>query len=180
MDSTELNKIAGAAIGSLLIFLLLGFFSGKVYGTRGHHHDEPQAFALEIAEPAAGGDEVVEIDYAGLIAAADLSAGKKVFGKCKGCHKVEDGKNGSGPHLWGIVDRPKEAVDGFAYSGALGAIGGNWGFAELNAFLEKPKAYAAKTSMNFGGLKKPEDRVNLIAWLNAEDGTPSDLAAGLE
>ena len=180
MDSSELNKVAGAVIGAVLVFMLLGFFSGKVYGTRGHHHDEPQAFALEIEETSVADSGDVAIDYASLIASADLGAGKKVFSKCKACHQVEDGAKGVGPHLWGVVDRPKEAVDGFGYSGALAAIGGEWNFEALNAFLEKPKAYAPKTSMNFGGLKKPEDRVNLIAWLNAEDGTPVDLAAGME
>ncbi|MFK7944635.1 MAG: cytochrome c family protein, partial [Paracoccaceae bacterium] len=181
MNSTEVNKIAGAVIGAVLVFMLLGFFSGKVYGTRGHQGGEPQAFMLEIAETeTASAEEEVTVDYAALIASADLDAGKKVFNKCKACHKVEDGANGAGPHLWGVVDRPKEAVDGFGYSGALAAVGGAWDFAALNAFLEKPKTYAPGTSMGFAGLKKPEDRVNVIAWLNAEDGTPVDLSAGME
>ena len=124
--------------------------------------------------------EPVEVDYAALIASADMDAGEKVFNKCKACHKVEDGANGAGPHLWGVVGRDKEAAAGFAYSGALGAVGGSWDFASLNAFLEKPKDYAPGTSMAFAGLKKPEDRVNVIAWLNAEGGSNVDLAAGME
>lgn len=182
MDSTELNKIVGAVIGALLVFLLLGFFSGKLYGTRDSgHHDEPQAFALEIEETG-GATETAEVatDYVALIAAADLDAGKKVFGKCRACHKVEDGANGVGPHLWGVVGREKQAVDGFNYSGALAAVGGSWGFTELNGFLEKPSAYAPGTSMSYAGLRKPEDRVNLIAWLNAEGGSNVDLTEGLD
>lgn len=183
MDSSELNKIAGAAIGALLLFLLLGFFSGKVYDTRPSAHKGPevQAFALEIegADDAVAADDAGP-DYAALLASADLDAGKKVFNKCKSCHKIEDGANGIGPHLWNIVGREKQAVDGFAYSGALAAVGGSWGFSELNAFFEKPSAYASGTSMSFGGLRKPEDRVNLIAWLNAESGSNADLAAGLD
>lgn len=182
MDSTELNKIAGGVIGALLVFMLLGFASGKIYGTRdsAHHGEEPQAFALEIEAPAASGEDEPATDYAALIVAADMDAGKKVFGKCRACHKLEDGANGVGPHLWGLIGRPKQAVDGFGYSGALADIGGNWGFAELNAFLEKPSAYAKGTSMSFAGLRKPEDRVNLIAWLNVEGGSNADLTAGME
>ena len=55
MDSTEINKIAGAVIGALLVFLLLGFFSGQLYGTRYHEHNAPQAFALEIEQPDVAG-----------------------------------------------------------------------------------------------------------------------------
>ena len=177
MDSGELNKVAGGVIGALLLFLLLGFASNKIYDVKGGHGDEVQAFALEIEDAAPTGDVEEAIDYVALIASADAAAGKKVFGKCKACHKLDDGANGVGPHLWGVVNRPKEAVSGANYSGALAAVGGVWDFSALNAFLEKPKAYAPGTSMGFGGLKKPEDRVNLIAYLNESDGSPEELTA---
>lgn len=177
MDSGELNKIAGGVIGAFLLFLLLGFASGKIYNFGQHHGDEPQAFALEIADAAPAGGEEEAIDYAALLASADADAGKKVFGKCRACHKLDDGANAVGPHLYSIIGRPLQAVDGFKYSGALASVGGNWDFAALNAFLEKPKAFAPGTSMGFGGLKKPEDRVNLISYLNEADGSPDALTA---
>ena len=68
MNFDDLNKIAGAVIGALLVFLLLGFFGGQIFGTRGHHGDhEPLAFALETGGDD-GGQEESAIDYAALLA----------------------------------------------------------------------------------------------------------------
>ncbi|MEL6479675.1 MAG: cytochrome c family protein, partial [Pseudomonadota bacterium] len=128
------------------------------------------ADAVEETAPAAATGP-----YAALLAAADAGAGKKVFRKCRACHKLEDGKNGVGPHLWGVVGRDQGSVEGYNYSDALKGLGGSWTLAELDAFLEKPKSYAPGTKMAFGGLKKPEDRINLIVYLNEEDGSPEPL-----
>ena len=68
-----------------------------------------------------------------------ISAGERVFGKCKACHKL-DGTNGTGPHLNGVVGREIAAVDGFAYSDALAGMSGDqWTPENLNGFLENPK-----------------------------------------
>lgn len=178
MDSNEINKIMGAVIGSLLVFLLLGFFAGKLYGTRdsAHHGDEVLAFALEVD----GGDAEPEdtgVDMAALVAEADPGRGAKVFSKCKGCHKLADGANGVGPHLWNLVGRQIGGVAGFGYSSALSGHGGEWDLDALDGFLENPSGWAPGTAMSFKGLAKPEDRVNLIAYINAEGDAPADLAA---
>ena len=110
-----------------------------------------------------------------LIEAADSAKGEKVFNKCKSCHKVEDGANALGPHLWGVVGRDIGSVAGFGYSGILTELPGNWDLAALDAFLTNPKGYANGTKMAFAGLKKPEDRVKLIVWLNEADGSPEAL-----
>ncbi len=83
--------------------------------------------------------------------------------KCKACHKV-DGTNGTGPHLNGVVDRPKGSVEGFGYSEAmLARAGESWTPENLNGFIENPKGYVPGTKMGFAGLPKAEDRANLIA-----------------
>ena len=176
MDSTEFNKIAGGVLTIFLTFLLLNFAAGKIYGTGegGHHGPEVLAYAVEI-ETGDAEEEEVAVDYAALVASADPAKGQKVFNKCKSCHKVEDGAGGLGPHLWGVVNRDIGSVDGFGYSGVLSELPGNWTLTELSAFLENPKAYAKGTKMAFAGLKDPEDRVNLIVWLNEADGTPEAL-----
>ncbi|MEM7237356.1 MAG: cytochrome c family protein [Pseudomonadota bacterium] len=100
--------------------------------------------------------------------AADVKKGAKVFRKCKACHKIEDGKNAVGPHLFGIVGRPVAGVDGYKYSKAMTghADGGTiWDPAELDAYLTNPKKYVKGTKMSFGGLKKDADRANVIAYL---------------
>lgn len=121
---------------------------------------EPEKKAEEAAAPAVA------------VAAADpalIEAGQKVFKKCAACHKVGEGaKNSTGPVLNGIVGRPMGAVDGFKYSSDMaeaGAGGMIWDDANLHAFLEKPKSLIAKTKMSFAGLKKPEDRDAVIAYL---------------
>lgn len=176
MDSTEFNKIAGGVLGIFLVFLLLNFASKKIYGvSEGYHGPEVLAYAVEADVDAGGDVEEEVVDLAALVASADAAKGEKVFNKCKSCHKVEDGANGLGPHLWGIVNRDIGSVAGFGYSGVLNDMPGNWDLAALDAFLADPKGFANGTKMAFAGLKKPEDRVNLIVWLNELDGSPEAL-----
>ena len=74
-----------------------------------------------------------------------------------------------------VVASAKGAVEGFSYSTALSGFGGVWDYHSLNAFLAKPKAYISGTKMNFAGLKKPQDRANMIAYLRQQ----ADAAAAL-
>ena len=104
------------------------------------------------------------------LAEGDADKGAKEFRKCKACHKLEDGANGTGPHLFNVVNRDIGAVDGFGYSGVLAEMGGAWGYEELSGFLANPKAYAKGTKMGFSGLKKPADKANVIGYLQSLGG----------
>jgi cytochrome c len=96
--------------------------------------------------------------------------------KCSACHVFDaGGQNKVGPALWNVVNRPLGASEGYAYSDALAGFGGAWDYTALNAFLAKPKGYISGTKMNFAGLKKPEDRANLIAWMRAKADSPVAL-----
>lgn len=124
---------------------------------------------VEAAEESA---EVVAAAGAAAVAAvageADpemLAAGEKVYKKCRACHKLEEGKNGVGPSLAGIVGADIGGVDGFKYSKALSEMDGVWDAANLDAFLAKPKDFAPGTKMAFPGLKKEEDRAAVILYL---------------
>lgn len=101
--------------------------------------------------------------------AGDAKAGEKVFRKCKACHAVgEDAQNKVGPILNGIVGRAVADVPDFKYSSVLtdlAASGKTWTPEELAAFLEKPRNYAKGTKMSFAGLRKEDDRTNIIAYL---------------
>ena len=184
MDSSEFNKVAGAGLAALLVFLLLNFFSGEIYGTREageHHGEEVLAFALAVEAEGAGETAgEAQVDLATLVAAADPGAGEGVFRACAACHKVEAGANGVGPSLWDVVGSDIAAVDGFQYSDALAAHEGDWTTENMFHFLENPKAWAPGTKMSFAGLKDPQDRVDVIAYLNQAGDAPVDLAAGLE
>lgn len=168
LDTMTITKVVGAVCGSLLIFLFGSWAADAIYGTPEQHGEEEhaQAYAIEIAEAEPAGETAEEgPPFAEILAAADAGAGEKVFGKCKTCHKI-DGANGTGPHLNGVVDRPKASIAGFGYSDALLAMAADaWSPENLNAFLTNPKGYMPGTKMNFAGLAKVEDRANLIAYL---------------
>jgi cytochrome c len=167
-DTMTLTKITGAVCGAFLVFLLGSWAAESIYGAHPPKHGEEhaQAYAIEVigAEPAEGDEP--EVDFATLLASADPAVGEKVFGKCASCHKV-DGTDGTGPHLNGVVDRPKGSIAGFGYSDAMLSVSGEaWTPENLFGFLEDPKGYLDGTSMGFAGLPKPADRANLIAYLS--------------
>jgi len=103
------------------------------------------------------------------LADGDAAAGEKVFKKCKACHQVGDGaKSRVGPLLNGIIDNEIASIEGFKYSKAFlakKAEGLVWTEAELDAYLTKPKKHTKGTKMSFPGLKKEDDRANVIAYL---------------
>ncbi|SHH26307.1 c-type cytochrome [Cognatishimia maritima] len=168
-DTMTMTKVLGAFCGALLVFLLGAWAAESLYHTGGGHgaHGEEakQGYAIEVEVASAGGEVEEGPSLEELLASADIGKGEKVFGKCKACHKLEDGANGTGPHLFNVVDRAVGAEDGYAYSGSLVAVAETWSAENLDGFLASPKGFAPGTKMGFGGLKKAEDRANLIAYL---------------
>ncbi|MEO1328363.1 MAG: cytochrome c family protein [Pseudomonadota bacterium] len=180
MDGFELNKVFGAATGALLAFVAISILTEGLFhsGHGGHHGEEKYAFAMAIEEDEGGAEEVAEAPAEEpievLLAAADPASGEKVFKKCQSCHNVDAGSaHKVGPMLHGIVGREIGGTDFGKYSGALPE--GVWDFAALDAFLKNPSDYAAGTSMAFRGLKKGEDRADVIAWLNQQSASPLPL-----
>ena len=102
------------------------------------------------------------------LASGDVTAGEKVFKKCKACHVVDAEKHKTGPHLVNIMGRAAGSADGFKkYSVAMKSSGIVWNEETLDGYLEKPKAYVKGTRMAFAGLRKEEDRANVIAYLKS-------------
>ena len=102
--------------------------------------------------------------------------GAKLFRKCKSCHTTKKGgKNGIGPNLWGVVGRARASGSGFKFSEALKGKAGKWSLSELDVFLASPKKFAKGTSMNFRGIKKNEDRADLLAYLYSLSDSPKPL-----
>ncbi|WP_121630895.1 c-type cytochrome [Tropicibacter alexandrii] len=164
-DTMTLTKVVGGVCGALLIFMLGKWAAESMYHVGGGHGDDhAAAYVIDTGEGDGPAEAEEEVDFATLLASADAGAGEKVFGKCRACHAV-DGTDKTGPHLNGVVDRAIGAVDGFGYSGNLQQVGDVWSPENLNAFLENPKGTAPGTTMSFAGLRKPEDRANLIAYL---------------
>ncbi|MFM9841348.1 MAG: c-type cytochrome [Dongiaceae bacterium] len=99
------------------------------------------------------------------LAEGDVAAGEKLFVKCKTCHALEAGKNKVGPSLAGLFGRGAGSLADFNYSDAMKASGITWDEATLGEYLADPKGRIPGNKMVFPGLKKDEDRANLIAYL---------------
>ncbi|NOX38951.1 MAG: cytochrome c family protein [Alphaproteobacteria bacterium] len=167
-DTMTVTKVGGALAGALLVFLLINWASDIIYSTKSENGASAEAAYLidvpkstpEPTTTASVGPSVAE-----RVASADITKGQKVFSKCKACHKITEGVNAVGPSLYGVVGRDKGILAGFSYSNAMASKGGAWSVEDLDSFLTKPKDFVPGTKMGFGGLKKEQQRVNLIAYL---------------
>ncbi len=115
-----------------------------------------------LAVLAAG---VVALTSQVAFAEGDAAKGEKIFRKCKSCHSLEAGKKKVGPSLAGVFGRTAGSVEGFRYSKGMKDSGIVWDAETLDQFLTKPKDFVPKTRMSFPGLKKEQDRADLIAYL---------------
>ena len=111
-----------------------------------------------VAAPAAGG-----VTFASLT--GNAAKGEKVFGQCKTCHVAEKGVNRVGPSLWAVVGRTAGSIADYKYSVANKNSGLVWSDTQLFTYLEAPQKVVPGTKMAFAGLKKPQDRADIIAYL---------------
>ena len=112
---------------------------------------------------------VITVAAPTLVYAQDVAAGKKVFRRCTACHTVDEGgKNKVGPNLWGIFGSTAGArPTAYKYSDALKASGIVWDETTMSDYLENPRKMVPKTRMAFPGLKKAEQRADVIAYLKS-------------
>ncbi len=106
------------------------------------------------------------VTFASLTGSAE--AGEKVFKQCMACHSVKAGENKVGPSMHGIVGRTAGQVAGYNYSTANKNSGKVWNEETMFAYLEAPQRAIPGTKMAFAGLKKPQDRADVIAYLKLQ------------
>mgnify|MGYP006162406417 CR=1 FL=1 len=117
---------------------------------------------------------IAALTLAAVPANADAERGKIVFKKCKACHLVDRKKNRIGPHLVGLFGRNAGSIKAYRYSKAMKAAEIIWEEETLDAYLKAPRKYVKGTKMAFVGLKKPEDRAALIAYLKVASASSED------
>lgn len=158
------NTINGWILFAGIVALGGSIVSGEVFKAE---RPEEMGYPIEgvVSDESVAAAKPIEF----YLASADPAKGEQVFKKCTACHNVDQGgANALGPNLYGVVGKPHAAHPGFAYSDALKGVPGNWDFKALDAWLANPKKYAPGTKMTFAGLGNPEDRANIIAFLNSK------------
>ena len=131
--------------------MIFAGFAALALTTAAHAQDDAESAILsELGEP---------------YVSANVDNGARIFRRCQACHKLEDGANGVGPHLYGVVGRDIASADGFNYSDALSGIDGAWTLDQLSAWIENPREFAPGNRMGFAGLKDEQDRADLMAYL---------------
>jgi len=169
MDSFELNKIAGAVLFSLLLVLGVKNAAEIIYET---HEANPKSYVVEgvlaEGEVAEAAPAAAEVPLPVLLAKADAAAGEKQSKKCAACHNLQEGAGAKiGPDLYGVVGRKVASAAGFGYSDAMKKHGGDWTFEQLFHFIENPRGYISGTAMSFAGIKDPQQRADLLVYLNS-------------
>jgi cytochrome c len=168
------NTIAGWVLFAGIIAL-----GSSIVASESFHSEAPEkpGYAIEGAAAEAGAAEA-EQPIEAYLAKADAAKGADVFKKCAACHNADKGgANMVGPNLWGVLGEPIGKGRGFAFSSALAEKGGTWNWDNLSQWLNSPKAFAPGTKMTFAGLSKPQDRADVIAFLNSKSDSPQPLPA---
>lgn len=118
----------------------------------------PLAFCLLISLSSGAGMAFADCDAA---------AGQKVFEtKCTACHSLAEHK--VGPRLHDVVGRKAGTAAGFSYTPALEQAGFTWDPQRLDTFLTSPMSMLPGTAMAFGGLRKSEERQQIICFLGKQ------------
>ena len=121
--------------------------------------------ATPAAAPAAAPD-APPADLKALLAKADPEKGRVLFLQCRACHGLEASEgNKVGPNLHGVIGRKAGLAPGFAYSDVLAQSTVVWTPETLDPWLARPSEFLPGNRMVFVGIRKPEDRANLISYL---------------
>jgi cytochrome c len=175
-----MNKIFGAVLATGLVILGLRQVTEMTFTVEA---PAKAGYTVEVQEAATEGPAKADTppDWGTALPTANVAAGQEVSTKCASCHNfMSGGPDLTGPNLYGVIGRKPASKAGFAYSNGMTGEQAKmpvWDYDHVYTFLANPQAYVAGTKMTFVGLKKPEDRINLIAWLRQQSGSPTPIPA---
>jgi cytochrome c len=138
------------------------------------------AASLAFAATLAAAEEV-DPGLRERLATASAERGAEAFEICAACHAAERDEEASiGPNLWGVVNRPVASEPGFDYSDALLALGGTWTVERLEKLIENPNAVVPGNTMRFYGVRDPQERIDILAYLLTlrDEGGDDEAAPG--
>src|SRR3954469_10557829 len=169
------NTIAGWVLFPGIVALGSSIVAGEMFISE---RPEKMGYPIAGVEQEGAGGAAAEQPIEAYLAKADPASGPQVFNKCMDCHNADKGgPNQLGPNLWGVIGEPVGQGKGFAFSDALSKKGGPWNWNNLSQWLTSPRACAPGTKMTFAGLGNPQDRANVIAFLNTHSDAPKPLPA---
>lgn len=160
------NTTAGWVLFAGIVALGASIVAGEMF-----HSERPEEMGYPIAGVVAEGEGgAAEQPIEAFLAKADAAKGATIFNKCAACHTITNGgPNGLGPNLWGVMgEEIGHGRAGFAFSPALSGKGGKWDWQSMNAWLTSPRTFAPGTKMTFAGLGNPQERADLMAYLNSQ------------
>lgn len=164
------NTIAGWVLGAGIVLLGATLVTGEFFKA-----ERPETMGYAIPGVEAEGEEggaAAEAPIAHYLQTADAARGEAVFRRCQSCHNVDNGgANGLGPNLWGTAGNNVAHRPDYSYSDALKNHGGRWDWDTLSAWLHSPSRFAPGTKMTFAGLSDPQDRADVLLYLNQHGGT---------
>jgi cytochrome c len=167
------NTIAGWVLFAGIVALGSSIVAGEMF-----HSERPEKMGFPIAgvEQEGEGGAAAEQPIETFLAKADPAKGAQIFNKCAACHNASNGgPNQLGPNLWGVLGEPIGQGKGFPFSDALAKKGGNWNWDNLSQWLTSPRNFAPGTKMTFAGLSNPQDRADVMSYLNQQSSNPQPL-----
>lgn len=170
MSDLTTNKILGAGLATALVIVGLGVGTPMLF--KKSPPAKPGDLIAVTVETGGGAAAEADTppDWGTVLPTADVAAGEAKTSACKACHIFDpSGANNIGPGLYGVVGRKPGSHPGFSYSAGMTAFGAKqpvWDYQHLYEFLKGPQAYIDGTKMTYQGLKSPQDRINVIAYLH--------------